>query len=80
MLDHISSVMNHAASGELEVLLTRIYHTDIPSPGRVLTFDNGVSFIVLYFFSYYLFMIVFIESSFELQSAQVQQTSFSRGR
>lgn len=43
MLNHISLVMNNASQSDLDTILTRIYHTDLPNVGDVMTFDccNG---------------------------------------
>lgn len=44
VLNHISLIMNNGTQGDLDAILTRIYHTDIPNIGETLKFEchNGM--------------------------------------
>uniref|UniRef100_A0A0R3PRU5 UDENN domain-containing protein n=1 Tax=Angiostrongylus costaricensis TaxID=334426 RepID=A0A0R3PRU5_ANGCS len=44
VLNHISLIMNSGTQGDLDAILTRIYHTDIPNIGDTLKFEchNGM--------------------------------------
>lgn len=44
MLNYISGVMNNGSQDYLDLLLAKIYHTDIPEIGDMLNFNIGVSF------------------------------------
>lgn len=41
MLNHISLIMNNGSQSDLDAILTRIYHTDIPNTADHLTFESG---------------------------------------
>ncbi|VDK46214.1 unnamed protein product [Cylicostephanus goldi] len=44
ILNHVSLIMNKGTQDDLDAILTRIYHTDIPNTGDVLQFSchNGM--------------------------------------
>ncbi|KJH44526.1 DENN domain protein [Dictyocaulus viviparus] len=44
VLNHVSLIMNNGTQNDLDTILTRIYHTDIPNVGEMLTFEcqNGM--------------------------------------
>ncbi|KIH56265.1 uDENN domain protein, partial [Ancylostoma duodenale] len=44
ILNHVSLIMNNGTQDDLDAILTRIYHTDIPNVGDVLQFEchNGM--------------------------------------